>query len=246
LFSLKEALDYGSVPGFLSSFWSFLPFAENNDSNPICVCGKSPLAGYMVQVPHDDAPQLKNRSLGGFLQGAIDYVQGGRFLDIHEMPPEFTRRERTEQDRSIARQLIDSATPGGILNDQDRTDALRFACDLLSDEEVDEIGGLLKAEDEYVREHAVHRLRGIPGRKAKKALSQFEGDFDAFVERCAQTLQRAGIQASVHAPYGKKTIRLDPGPVWLNMEVFYSERKRLDLENFLLERARYFLTQKNN
>jgi hypothetical protein len=114
---------------------------------------------------------------------------------------------------------------------------------LLSDEEVDQISGLLNVEDEYVREHVIHRLKAIPNARARNALSRFEGDFDAFVERCAQTLQRAGIPASVHAPYGKKTIRIDVGPVWLNMEMFYSERKRPDLESFLLERARYFLAR---
>ncbi len=245
LFSLEESLDYCMVPGFLSSFWGFLPFAENNDSNPICVCCKSPLAGYVVQVQHDDAPQLKYRSLVGFFQGAIDYVQGGKFLDVHQMAPEFTRGERTEQDGSIARQLIDSATQTATLNDQERTDALRFACELLSDEDVDEIVGLLKVEDEYVREHVLDRLRRISSAKAREAVRQFEKDFDAFVERCAQRLQHAGILASVHAPYGKKTIRLDPGPVWLNTEFFYSQRERLDFEDFLLERARHFLEQES-
>ena len=57
----------------------------------------------------------------------------------------------------------------------------------------------------------------------------------------ARKLKREGIQASVQAPYGQKTIRIDPGPVWLNMEMFYSERKRPDLEDYLLERARFFV-----
>jgi SMI1 / KNR4 family (SUKH-1) len=244
IFSLTESLEYGLVTGILNTFWSFFPFAENNDSNPICVCCKSPLAGYVVQVNHDDDQQLKYRSLLGFLQGAIGYVQGGQFLDTHEMLPEFTSRERTEHDRSIASQLIDSATQRENLDDQESIDALRFACDLLSDEEVDEIVGLLKFEAEYVREHVIHRLKGIAGAKAKNALHQLEADFDAFVERCARTLQQAAIQASVHAPYGKKSIRIDPGPIWLNLELFYSERNRPDFEYFLLERARYFLSQK--
>jgi hypothetical protein len=47
----------------------------------------------------------------------------------------------------------------------------------------------------------------------------------------------------VQAPYGKKTIRIDPGPIWLNMEMFYSQRKRPDIEDFLLERARFFVAQ---
>jgi cell wall assembly regulator SMI1 len=66
LFSLKQALDYRQTPGFLDSMFGNFPFAENNDSNPICICCKPPLAGFVVQVFHDDVPQLKFRSLDGF------------------------------------------------------------------------------------------------------------------------------------------------------------------------------------
>lgn len=241
LFSLTEALDYGRVPGFLNSFWGYLPVAENNDSNPICVCCKSPLAGYVVQVNHDDAPQLKYRSLDGLFEGAVEFVRKGEFLDTHELPSEFARPQRTKRDGSIARRLIDTATKGQTLQDQERSDALRFACDLLSDADVEEMGRLLKVEDEYVREHVLSRLKRAGGAKAKKVLGQFEGDYDAFVERCARTLQREGIQASVQAPHGKEEVRIDPWPIWLNMDVFYAERKRPALDAFLLERARFFI-----
>jgi hypothetical protein len=196
-------------------------------------------------VHHDDSSRLKFRSLKGFFHGTIDYIQGGRFLDTDAMPSEFAGSTRTESDRAIARELIDLATRQVTLNDQERTDALRFACDLLSDDDVDEIGGLLKFEDTHVREHLVNRLKGISGAKAARVLHQFEGEFDTFLERCAQTLRRAGILASVHPAYGKKTISIEPGPVWLNMEVLYCERNRADFETYLVERARYFVAPKN-
>src|SRR5262249_47783093 len=188
---------------------------------------------------HDDAPRLMFRSPENFFRAAVEYIKGGEFFDTHELPSEFDGPDRTKKDLSIARQLIDEVAGGDTFNDQEHTDALRFASDLLSDEHVEEIATLLKDEDEYVRGHVTKRLKRIPGVKARKALSQFESDFDPFVERCARKLQREGIQASVQAPYGQKTIRIDPGPVWLNMEMFYSERKRPDLEDYLLERARF-------
>jgi hypothetical protein len=176
-----------------------------------------------------------------FFRSAIDYVRGGAFLDTAELISQFTGAERTQRDRSIARRLIALTTPGGMLNDQERADALRFACDLLSDADVDEIGGLLKDDNESVREHAARRLKGIPGPKAKNALRKLEGDFDTFVRRCLSILQRAGVQASLHVrPYGK-SVRLDAGATWLNMEFFYSERERPDFDEFFLQRVKFFL-----
>ncbi|MCI0741539.1 MAG: SMI1/KNR4 family protein [Gemmataceae bacterium] len=240
LLSLKATLDYPRVGGFFDSCWSYFPFVENNDSNPVSVCCKSPLVGYVVLVLYDDLPRLMFRSLDGFFQSAIEYVQSGAFLDTYELPSEFTGPERTKNDMSIARELIDLATKRES-HEQERIDALRFACDLLSDEDVDEIGKLLNDEDEYVRDHASRRLQRIPGAKAKKALSDLEGDFDSFVERCAQRLQGEGINGSVQDAYGKKTIRIDPGPIWLNMEAFFSERKRPDFDAHLIERSKFFV-----
>ena len=243
LLSLDAALGYGRVPGFFDGFWGYFPFVENNDSNPVCLCGKSPLTGYVVLVRHDDAPRLMFRSPEGFFRAAVEYVRGGEFFDTHDLPSEFDGPDRTRKDLSVARQLNAAVAAGDALRGQERTDALRFACDLLSDDHVEEIAALLKDEDESVREHATRRLQRIPGAKAKKALSQSENDFDAFVDRCARTLQREGIEASVQAPHGPKTIRIDPGPIWLNMDMFFSARKRPDIEDYLLERARFFVAE---
>jgi hypothetical protein len=45
LFSLKELSAYDTFRGFLLSFWGLFPFLDNNESNPVCVCCKSPLTG---------------------------------------------------------------------------------------------------------------------------------------------------------------------------------------------------------
>jgi hypothetical protein len=240
LLSLETALRYYEV-AFFDAVWGYFPFLENNDSNPVCLCCKSPLTGYVVLALHDDAHRLMFRSPENFFRAAVASIESGEFFDTHELPSEFDGPDRTKNDLSVARQLIDLAGAGGTLNDQDRSDALRFGCDLLSDDNVDEIAALLNDEDEYVREHVTRRLKRMLGAKAKNALSQFEGDYDAFVERCARRLQRESIQASVQAPYGQKTIRIDPGPIWLNMEAFYSDRRRPDLEDYLLERARFLI-----
>lgn len=241
LFSLNEGLGYGDVPGFLNSAFGHLPVAENNDSNPVCVCCKSPLAGFVVRVAHDDDPRLLYRSLDGFFRAAVEFVRGGEFLDTHELPGEFDGPERTPKDRTTARKLIALANEPGALDDRDRVNALRFACDLLADADLNEIAGLLEIDNEYVREHVTARLQRIPGAKAKKALGRLTDDYDAFVERCAATLKNAGINASIQAPHGKNTIRIDPGPVWLNTEHFYNERQRPDFDEYLLERARFFI-----
>lgn len=246
LMSLNASLEYQRVPGFFDSFCSYFPFAENNDSNPVCVCCKPPLATYVVLVKHDDAPELKYRSLDGFFRAAVGFIQGEDFLDTHELPSAFDDTERTKKDVAIARKLIDLAAKGDALSNLDRTNALRFACDLLSNNEVDEIGALLKIEDEYVREHAVQRLKQIPGAKAKKILSQLEGAFDAFVEHCAETLQRANIQTSIHAHHARKSMRIEPYGIWLNMEALYSRRQRPDFDDYFVERIRYLIKLKRS
>jgi hypothetical protein len=226
---------------FFEGFWGYFPFIDNNDSNPVCVCCKSPLAGYVVLVKHDDAARLMSRSLETFFRSAIEYINSGLLLHTHKVRSDFDGPDRNQEDISIARRLIGLFAAGKAGDDPHRTDALRFSCDLLANENVDEIADLLNDEDHYVREHALRRLTRIPSLNATKVVRQFRDDFDAFVERCARRLRLDGIEASVEKPYGQKTIRISPGPIWLDMEIFYSERNRADIEDFVVERARAFL-----
>lgn len=241
LLSLESVLKYASIPGFINRIPGYFPFLENNDSNPVCVCCKSPLVGYVVLVNHGDGPRLLFRSPEGFFRAAVEHAKIGKFFDTYELISEFDGPERTKEDMAVAQQLIHLATPKDTLDDTERTNALRFACDLLSDENVDVLAELLNCGNEYVREHVLKRLKRIPSAEAKSAINAFESLFNAFVERCANRLQGEGIRASIQAPYGQKTIRIDPGPIWLSMEVFYSEHSRTDFDDYLLERARFFI-----
>lgn len=241
LSSIKDALDYAAAAGLLESFWGFWPLAENNDSNPVCVCCRSPLAGYVVLVSHDDQPRLMFRSLDGFFRAATSYVAGGEFLDTHELPSPFAGPERTKADATAARKLMALLEDESGLDEATRIDAARFACDLLSDEQLAEMKKLLAIDNESVREHVQQRLERIQSPAARKAAQQAASDFDSFVESCAQLLQKEGIAATVLNMYGKNTIRIDPGPIWLNMDMFFAARKRKDFNEHLLERARTFL-----
>lgn len=238
LHSLKSALTYSKAPGFFDSIWRLWPLAENNDSNPLCVCCDSPLAGHLVLVSHDDSPRLLFRSLDSFFAVAAKLVASGESLDTSELPGDFAAGVRSKQDLAIARQLIALTRQEETLDEQEQIDALRFACDLLSDNDVDEIAELLHDDSEYVVEYATARLKRIASAPARKALGQSEDSFDSFVERCGQALQAAGIAANVVPMYGKQTIRLDPGPIWLNMEAFYAARKRPDFTEYFVDQVR--------
>lgn len=237
LLSLTKALAYTKVPGFTDSYFGYLPLVENSDSNPLCVCCRSPLAGYVVQVSHDDAPRLLFRSLDNLFVALTAVAMGDDdfFLDTYELPPEFLLPQRTTKDASIAKKLISWAAADENAEATQRTDALRFACDLFADEQLNEIKALLKIDDPELREHVEARLSRMPGKKAKQAVKQAVTTFDGFVEQCGELLQKAGVKATVLPMYGKNTIRLDPGPVWLNMDFFYGHRRRPDFAEFLVE-----------
>ena len=217
LYSLEEAMAYEQVPGFMDSSWRYFPVAENNDSNPICVCCGSPLVGYVVQVRHDDGPRLAFRSLDGFFSSANKSLGRGHGFETESLATDFEGPNRLDADVAIARRLLEV---GG----DERSDALRFACDLLPDSALSALGEILHGGDEYVCEKVTGRLKRIPGAEAKKLLDQTSDDFDAFVERCAAALGKAGIRTSVVVEYGKKTIGVGSAPVWLNMEMFFGRR----------------------
>ncbi len=243
ILSLRAVLDYDVALGSAGLVWGLAPFSENNDSNPICVCCKPPLTGYVVLVPHDDAPRLKFRSLENFFEAAIDYVGRDKFLDTYSLPSDFSGPERTEQDLEIARQLVQMVQRNEPLSDDERTHSLRFACDLFSDLEIDEIVSLIDIGDEYVHQHVVERLRQIPAEKAKNALTHLAKEFDEFVDGCAERLRLEMVQASVHSEYGSKSIQVDPGPIWLNMKMFFAIRNQPDFESYFLGRVKYLIEQ---
>lgn len=62
---------------------------------------------------------------------------------------------------------------------------------------------------------------------------------------CAAILQQEKIQATVIQNHGKKGLRIDPGPIHLNMDVFHAKHKdKPDFAAFLTERARFLIADK--
>lgn len=243
IYSIANALKYARVPRFFDAPWTLWPLIENNDSNPVCVCCAPPLTGYVVLMNHDDAPRLMYRSLENFFAAATAFVADGEYLDTAELASDFESPERTKQDLTAAKRLIALAKKRDALEDEVRTDALRFACDLLSDDDVEQLESLLAFDLYEVEEHVSARLARIKKTKGRRAggtakTKSPSETFDSFVVRCGDILTKAGFAANVVEMYGKNTIRLDPGPVWLNMPAFYQERKRADFDAYLIERVR--------
>lgn len=239
LLTLAKAEEYATaLRDFgISQGWGYLPFTENNDSNPYCLCCSSPIASYIVKVSHDDLPEIKFRSLNHFLAALAELVRQDEW-DLWDLPSDFSGTHRTSEDIHAGRTLLRIA-PG--LDDIEQRDAVGFALTLLSEQEVNEVIPLLQHQNEEVREAVLQRLSAMQSPIAREAIKQHWHDFETFVKTCGELLVTDGIRATVVD--GRK-IRLDPGPTWLNMEIFYSRRDEPDLAAFLVQRARFILSRK--
>jgi len=127
------------------------------------------------------------------------------------------------------------------MDELEQRDALRFGMWLLSEPQVSEITPLLEHRDEYVRDDAARRLAAMQSSEASQALDKAKNEMRRFVQQCAERLMQAGIKATV---IKEINLRLEPGPVWLNMEGLYSRRNDADVYDFILERSHFFLAQK--
>lgn len=238
-YSVKRALQYARVPRFFDAPWILWPQFENNDSNPLCICCKAPLTGYLVLMSHDDAPRIMFRSLESFFSAASEFIAAGEYLDIAELSSDFSGADRTKGDLTAANKLIVLAKK---LTDANQTDALCFAADLLSDDQLDEIKALLDFDNaeaiDYITERLQRVQKVVGSKKAVKQVAKTKETFDGFVVRCGETLLAAGFSATVVQMYGKNTIRIDPGPVWLDMQFIYSARKRADFNEYFVELVR--------
>jgi hypothetical protein len=252
ILSLAQAEEYEDVPGFFDSYFGYMPITENNDSNPVCVCLKSPLAEHVVLVSHDGSPRLLSRSLDGFFQSTtsqLGRLREGGYFDTHDLPSDFDGPERNERDKAIAHQLIAAAACGDSDVGVQRTDALRFACDLLADDDLEHMATLLDVGDSYVREHVLSRLKRISSTDAQRLLAESAETLDDFVRRCSKILHVANIKATTLEKHGRQSIRIEPlefrqDPIWLNIEFMFDERKRPDFGAFLLERVRFLLANR--
>ena len=211
--------------------WGYLPFTDDNDSDPFCVCCAPPLTGYVVQVLHDDGAAIKFRSLGRFLAALHGFVaEGGR--DLYGLPSDFDNEARTAGDIETGRALLRLAPD---LEGVEQGDACRFGMWLLPGDLIGEITPLLQVGDEYVREDATRRLAAIHSPEAAQALRDAQQDMARFVERCAEALRRAGVQATI-----KNGTDLTAGPQGrgVNARMYYAMRAEPDVFDRLVNQFR--------
>lgn len=231
--SLRGSLTYlqGLRNAGIPPRWGYMPFVDNFDSNPWCVCCAEPLAGYVVRVAHDDSATIMFRSPISFLAAIQDLRRAGSsWLD--EIPHEYRDSGRMPRDIETADRLMEAAS---TLDDVERTDAYRFATSLYSEDEWQRIAALLDDHDENVREAAVCRLKSMTATAAGQAVEAYLSSVSEFAEQCAVRLREAGIDATVH---GNSRLRLDPGPIWLNTDMLYSRRNEPNFADDLIQRSR--------
>jgi hypothetical protein len=229
IMSLAEVEQY---PKFFFESGSF-PLVDNCDSDPWCVTCDGTLQGFVIQVCHDDVVpvKVKFRSIDSFFAAIADWV-GEDNWDLSDMPCDFDRPERTPRDIDLARKLLANLP---AVKEDDRSHVAGAAVVLLSEQEAEEIGALLTAGDDYIRQHARRRLMELNTPAAKAILDREDAAERAFIQECMVVLSKAGIPASLH--HGGRQIRVEPN-IGLNMGVFVSKRKDPDAFDYLLERCK--------
>lgn len=239
ILSLEKSVEYFQNLRELgiTQTWGYFPILDNNDSNPWCVCCNAPLAGYIVQVNHDDSAKIKLRNIESLITKIQSDTRGDDFW-LDDLEGDFQSSSRTSQDITVAQELVRNASN---YKDANRNDACRFAMWLFGDDQVEQITPFLDDEDSFVARDASERLKAMRSIKAKQAIESSEKDFLDFVQGSLNSLKKAGIQADLQNP---TTIYLSPGYILLNMEMFYAERKSPGAEQKLIERSKKFIADK--
>jgi hypothetical protein len=223
----------------LPEVWGYFPFTDCNDSNPYCVCCNGPVRNRVVHVFHDDVPKLKFWDLGRFLDAVATAVvsEGEGHPELDRLTGEYTsdRNDRTEDEVRTGLELLRLAEG---LTDVELHDALRFAIDLLSEREVDEVVRLLETGDEYTAEEAAARLRAMKSPRAADALRQYRRETARFVADCVAALRAAGLDVT---DVRQDTACLKPGPVWLNFPVWFHRRREPGICDAVVRRAKELL-----
>ena len=207
------------------------------DSNPYCVCCDPIMMGYVVQVFHDDAPQIKFRSLDSFFSALIDHP------DPSTLPSEFDDPHRTTSDVEIAQRLHEQAAH---LSGDAQIEAFRFAICLLSADQLSEIAALLEFPNFEVSLNAEERLQALDHPQAHAALDAFEQSLHDFTAHSVEVLTAAGF-APAAIRDTEILLRAELTAVWLNLRAFYAERTlHPDVWNYLVAQARNLLSRSSN
>lgn len=225
-------------------YFGYFPFIDFNDSNPHCVACRPPLSGRVVRVFHDDEPVLQFRSINTFLDAVLDSAAKSDDEDSYWLLNGLhgvyeVTEERTPEDLAAGQELLRTGR-GLQRHEPGRTDLLRFGVSLLQGEYIDDIAGLLY-EEHYVREAAIQRLQRIGGPRATAEVDRVTMEMTRFSEQAASALREAGLTVTTVSPH---RIQLDPGPVHLNMDFLFDERERPDVFAYIVERAKFFLSEK--
>ncbi|VTR93786.1 unnamed protein product [Gemmata massiliana] len=243
ILSLNEVADcvHNSQKLGTSGVWGYFPFTDLNDSNPHCVCCAGPVSGYIVRVNHDDIARIEYRSLGSFLDTICKVLEAPTAeLDdgpsLWELPQELhlTTSDRTSDDVETAQRLLAFAT---TLEEgsTERADAERWAITLFSENEVSEVAQFLDNGDEYQRATALAKLSRITSPQAQSAIQQHRQEVRAFSRQVVDALKSAGLTvAEVH----DDCPRLEPGTVWLNVPMFFTDRRSPTIMIDIVKRAR--------
>ena len=238
---LTEVMPYveGMRQYGIPQVWGYFPFTDCNDSNPYCVCCNGPLRNRVVHVFHDDVAELKFWDLGRFLDAVAAAVvsKGEDHPELDRLPGDYTsdREDRTEDEVRTGLELLRLANG---LTDVELHDALRFAIDLLSEGEADEVARLLETGDEYTAREAAARLRTMKSPRAADALRQYRRETARFVADCVAALRAAGLDVT---EVRQDTACLKPGPVWLNLPVWFHRRWAPGIYDAVVRRAKELL-----
>lgn len=233
ILSLEESLAYfRNMREFgITQTWGYFPMVDNEDSNPWCLCCKPPLAGYIVQVMHDDSAKIKFRNIKSFFS-AIESSDRDDAMVLDDLQGDFQSSNRTAEDIEVARALLNNISN---YHDVDRNDAGLFGMWLLGEEQVDEIASLLEDSDFFVVRDAIERLQVMKNPKALQALNTFRKNVNSFAEKSLELLKGAGVGATIERG---SLIRLQSTDVVLEMRAFYAERNLPGAEEKFLNLAK--------
>ncbi len=213
--------------GVLKECFGYVPFTEHNDSNPYAVCCREPLTGFVVHLHHDDETVLACRSLGRFLDllaerrrqvpaagaGEDEEEAAGDLLPRYSPLGDlaFDRPERTAEDARVAGELVRFAGRLGFWA-YERTEALRFAAQLLGPGHEAELGRLMALGDEYTRYTVLERCRGLRTPAAEALLRQDAEGLDRFAAELADAVEAAGLEVR-RTPWAPPGWTVEPGTV---------------------------------
>ena len=243
ILNLDEVADY--VESFrqfgIPTVWGYFPFTDRNDSNPHCVCCDGPATGYVIRVNHDDTAHIEYRSLGTFFAAVRDVLQQPETDEdegpsLWNLPQDFLPHtsDRIPEDVATAKRLLEfagSLEAGSV----ERADAERWAITLFSVAEAEEVARLLDEGDEYRRREALAKLSQMNSPAATAALERHRREESEFTREVVRGLTEAGLTV---AEVSGGCPRLEPGSVWLNVPMLFTDRRRPTILSEIVQRAR--------